>query len=317
MDFESLVQGELDNYNNRAYSTNLNDFLTKFSDSSGKYVNQLNTQNTFEVKFKFHPTLDISKNNTKKDLLDTLTSMAADKIVSSAKNAVNNMTGGLLASLMYDPETQSVLKLKDNFANDPTNSNKSFLHYLLPANYLVGAENTQFGEAATQIKPLEIQLGYYVQNITIPQIKMPEGKKSITPLGEFTTNGSYVIPDNNQLQLTILNTKLPIIERIFYPWLREVTLPWWTYETQPYTTATVTVDFSKHTDMQYVFCGCRPQQIQTMQPSQENDQSFQRTVTLIFDYMFITSKLTTMPSTKERLYGAAGTLGKTAVNMIM
>jgi hypothetical protein len=58
--------------------------------------------------------------------------------------------------------------------------------------------------------------------------------------------------------MDIINTKLPLIERIFYPWLREVTLPYWSYNTQPYTTATITIDFSKHMDIQYVFYGCRP-----------------------------------------------------------
>ena len=58
--------------------------------------------------------------------------------------------------------------------------------------------------------------------------------------------------------MEIINTKAALHERIFYPWLREVTLPWWSYDDQPYTTATVTIDFTKHNDVKYVFTGVRP-----------------------------------------------------------
>ena len=71
-------------------------------------------------------------------------------------------------------------------------------------------------------------------------------------------------PDSNVLVLKMLNTKVPLHERIFYPWMREVTLPFWSYKTQPYTTATIVVDFTAHNDIKYAFYGCRPQRI-TMQ----------------------------------------------------
>lgn len=64
--------------------------------------------------------------------------------------------------------------------------------------------------------------------------------------------------------MNIVNTKAPLAERVFYPWMRETTLPYWSYTNQPYTTATITVNFEKHTDMQYVFVGCRPSNIETL-----------------------------------------------------
>jgi len=60
---------------------------------------------------------------------------------------------------------------------------------------------------------------------------MEDGGVSDTFLGKFPLNGKSVGPDNNTLQMSILNTKVPLLERIFYPWLREVTLPYWSYET--------------------------------------------------------------------------------------
>lgn len=71
------------------------------------------------------------------------------------------------------------------------------------------------------------------------------------------------------MQITFINTKLPLMERIFYPWLRETTMPFWVYADQPYTTADITIDFSKHTDIQYVFVGSRPSNIETVQPSND------------------------------------------------
>lgn len=58
--------------------------------------------------------------------------------------------------------------------------------------------------------------------------------------------------------MNFINTKAPLMERVFYPWLKETTLPFWSYDTQPYTTANVIVDFNKHADLKYLFVGSRP-----------------------------------------------------------
>lgn len=109
------------------------------------------------------------------------------------------------------------------------------------------------------VRPLELQLGLYCQEVTIPNIEMPQAQQSIVnQFGEFPVNGTIVKPDSNVIVLKMLNTKVPLHERIFYPWLREVTLPFWSYKTQPYTTATIVVDFTAHNDVKYVFYGCRP-----------------------------------------------------------
>jgi len=125
-----------------------------------------------------------------------------------------------------------------------------------------------------------------------------------------------VIPDNNNLQLDILCTKLPLHERIFYPWMREVTLPYWSYATQPYTTATITIDFNKHTDLKYVFCGCRPTSIDTIQPTQEPNGSITRQVTFLFDFMFIESNDTTVESVENKLLSTGKTLLNSAGKMM-
>lgn len=297
----------------RNRNTRLQDFLTKFSDNSGKAVNQLNPLNTFEVNFKFEPTLDQATVVDSK-WLNRLGDSLKSSGIAAAKNLVNNATGGLLGSLMNNVD--GVMTAHNSFNSEEGEQSYSFMHYLAAANLLVGDENEWFGAAGQAPKPLELQLGYYVQDITIPQLKMAEGGKMTTLIGEFPVNGSYIVPDNTSLQMTILNTKLPLIERIFYPWMREVTLPQWSYNTQPYTTATITIDFSKHTDLQYVFCGCRPCNLQMINANQQNDQVFKRQVSFLFDFMFITSKLTTMESTTSKLLGAGKTLFNAGAQML-
>lgn len=103
------------------------------------------------------------------------------------------------------------------------------------------------------------------------------------------------------------------MERIFYPWLKETTLPFWSYDTQPYTTANVTIDFSKHADFKYLFVGCRPQNIETMTPSNELGNPT-RQVTFVFDHMFVLSRFDNTDSVGDMfkgvgkaLLGSAGT----------
>lgn len=294
----------------RSSGTTLQTFLSKFSSTDAKHVNVINPLATFDAKIKFYPCIDPTKNNSS-NILDKIGSALKDAGTNMLNNLVNNALGGLVGSWLNDDEDR-VMNKHDSFQ---MGQEKSFLNMLAEANMLVGG-STVLGESAIP-EPLEIQLGYYVQNATIPRIKMNDGGKSTTLVGEFPINGEYVTPDNNQLQLDILCTKLPLHERIFYPWLKEITLPYWSYKKEPYTTATITLDFSKHTDIQYVFYGCRPQQIDLIQPTQEPQGTITRQVTFIFDVMAIQSKsLAVIDSVKERLAQSAQILNNGLMNMM-
>ena len=99
--------------------------------------------------------------------------------------------------------------------------------------------------------------------------------------------------------------------------MREVSLPVWSYDNQPYTTADVRIGFEKHADVGYRFVNARPSNIDTYQPSNESNTAITRQVTFIFDYLFVESKLKTQQNIektgKELLMsvgsGAAGILG--------
>lgn len=172
------------------------------------------------------------------------------------------------------------------FAFYPTKADGgTFLANLAEQVFKSGFSNYKFASNSSQ---LILNLGFYIQSMTLPQMTMPEAGKVPTLFGEFPVNNLYVKPDNNTFTMSILNTKVSIHDYIFYPWMREVTMPCWSYETQPYTTATVTVKFDKHSNSRCVFCGCRPSQIQSRQPTQEPTGEPTRDVTMLFDYMFIT-----------------------------
>lgn len=303
----NFVNSFIDTVSDTNSGTNLQQFLNKFGSSAGKYAEQLNPLATFDVNIKFYPTIS-SKSIQNISTKDKIKGLLGSTVTSMVTNLGNNLTGGLLTSLLNKTTVESERKDFDK-AGEHT-----FLEYLAKANLLVGGEN--WFKSEQSVCPLELQLGFYIQSIVVPKLKIPDGAKIQTSLGEFSTNGNYVIPDNNNLQLDILCTKLPLHERIFYPWMREVTLPYWSYATQPYTTATITIDFNKHTDLKYVFCGCRPTSIDTIQPTQEPNGSITRQVTFLFDFMFIESNDTTVESVENKLLSTGKTLLNSAGKMM-
>lgn len=303
----NFVNSFIDTVSDTNSGTNLQQFLNKFGSSAGKYAEQLNPLATFDVNIKFYPTIS-SKSIQNISTKDKIKGLLGSTVTSMATNLGNNLTGGLLTSLLNKTTVESERKDFDK-AGEHT-----FLEYLAKANLLVGGEN--WFKSEQSVCPLELQLSFYIQSIVVPKLKIPDGAKIQTSLGEFSTNGNYVIPDNNNLQLYILCTKLPLHERIFYPWMREVTLPYWSYATQPYTTATITIDFNKHTDLKYVFCGCRPTSIDTIQPTQEPNGSITRQVTFLFDFMFIESNDTTIESVENKLLSTGKTLLNSAGKMM-
>ena len=276
--------------------TTLQDFLAKFNSPEGKFVDSIDPKSTFDVYIKFYPTLEPTEKEKKNynSIGNSVTRALGTAATGALKTAGNAITGGLLGSFMNDSSVEDAHK------NFPYAGQHTFMEYLLEANLVVGGENWFSNQS---ILPLELSLGPYVQEVTIPHITVNDNGKMTTLLGEFPINGTYVKPDNHQLIMQIVNTKAALHERIFYPWLREVTLPYWSYASQPYTTATITIDFTKHNDCKYVFCGCRPQQIYSLQGKQDTSSAdnLTRQVTFIFDFMFIHSDLTVSEKWYDKL----------------
>lgn len=288
-------------------ASNLQGFLSKFNSSEGLWVNQVDTLHTFDITFKFWPN-KLPKAEETKEKKKGFFEKAFDSVVDSAigaakgavKNGLNNLTGGLFGAAMNDGNVYDEKKY---------DSRMTFIDYLARGNMLqTGADETWFGGTQDASNPqLVLDMSYYVQNIQMPQIQMDDEGTVKNHVGEFPVNGKIVKPTTNQVTLEILNTKAPLAERIFYPWLREVTLPFWSYDDQPYSTADVEIDFSKHSDNKYVLVGCRPTQIETLKPSNELGSPM-RSVTLIFDYMFVLSKLDRTDGVMDKLWDTGKSL---------
>ena len=294
--------------------TDLNTFLSKFYSSEGKFADTLDPKSTFDVSMQFYPTIKSSGGSS--TWYQKLGDAALGTAQSAVKNLANNVTGGLLGSIINS--TVDIKKKHKTFETEDGENSHTFLECLAAANLLVGASDW-IGEKAGQSEaPLELQLGPYVQSITVPNMIMPAEGKSITSIGEFPVNGTYLKPDNMTLTMELLNTKAAIHERIFYPWMREITLPYWSYNEQPYTTATITVDFTKHSDTKYVFCGCRPNQIFMMQGQQDTSDAanFKRQVVFIFDYMFVMSDLKVSESWQDKLLSTGKALAGSAAHVL-
>lgn len=276
----NIVGDAIDAITGEESGTNIEDFLSKFNSSSTKLVDQINPLNTFDVFFKFKP-------NIADGSLDR-----GDRLKKFGANLLNNLVENIplidsIVNYLSIKNENHIQKERNTFAADPYNTDKSFMEYLAKANLLVGGDLINIEQSNI---PLELQLSLYVQSITVPKLNILNETKATTILGEYPINGLCIQPDSNKLLMDIINTKLPLIERLFYPWMREVTLPYWSYDSQPYTTATITIDFKKHTDIQYIFYGCRPTSLDMIQPTQEINSNLTRQVQFAFDFMFIKSK---------------------------
>jgi len=137
----------------------LQDFLNKFSSTSGNYANIVDPYSQFSLKMKFYPN-EYSVYGTKPERKSTF-----DKVVNSlkqsAKNAVtgaaDNLTGGLVSSIM-----NSKVKVSKAMASNENAGVTTFLECLAAANMIAGTEDDFFGDGAGEaVRPLILQLGAY------------------------------------------------------------------------------------------------------------------------------------------------------------
>jgi hypothetical protein len=227
-------------------ASNLQGFLSKFNSSQGKWVEQIDPLATFDCTFAFYPCISDAQAG-EKGFFDKMVGGITSAVKTTTVNAANNLTGGLIGALLNDAD---IIKLRNEFLGGKKIGNQTFLDYVARGNLLADDESVE--------SQLVLDLSYYIQNATVPGLQNEGGEDIKTMLGQYPVNGLFVKPSQNSFQLNIINTKVPLLERVFYPWMREVTLPYWSYDNQPYTTANVTISFEKHADFKYLFVGSRP-----------------------------------------------------------
>lgn len=325
-----------------SYTTTLEDFLTKFGSAEQKYVDTLDPLRTFEIKFRFFPSGDEFAEGT------AASTSFLNQLGSTIRNVANNVTGGLAGSLLNMnseewAETRAKFIDAEKINDEKYKLNNTLLEYIMFSNMLAspnastasssvdaGIQNftsgftgkpstsssSNEGNKISTTRPLEIQLGMYVQNITVPKLTMSGAEEINHVFGKTVLPGNVVVSDNNTLAMDILNTRAPLMERIFYPWMKEITLPYWSYKSQPYTTADITIDFSEHCDLKYKFVGCRPSTIGTMQPTQDPSDELTRQIIFNFDYMFVMSKVKTHDDIVDTLLDTVNTGFSTVTTLL-
>ena len=177
-----------------SHGTTLQDFLSHFSSSEGIWAKTIDPFTTFDVSIKFFPSFYWPIADNDKDTLEKL----GDSLVSSAKGAVkslaNNVTGGLLGSIMNE-KVDIMKKHKEN--PDAKFGDTTFMEYLASANLIVGKEDWIGEDAGQAVSPLELQLGPYCQEVVLPNLEVPQGGSSQNAIGEFPINGMFVKADSN------------------------------------------------------------------------------------------------------------------------
>lgn len=99
-----------------------------------------------------------------------------------------------------------------------------------------------FGAAAT----LSF-LGMIAENIDLPDISTQDGdyptpgNKGITDFGYQNFPGKFMIPDENEFQVTFTDTEFSPVDSFFYQWLSQTTSTEWAYIDKPFMTASILI----------------------------------------------------------------------------
>ena len=236
-------------------------FLNKFNSADGKYAYTIDPVKYFNVRIRF-----------------AHGSVSGTSALSRGiSNVLNNISGGIIG------------KLKNSAKGNMQRTGYPTIPSLASASLLEDADNGA------------LDITYFTQEGTLPSISVPSGEEAETVAGNLVTHKMFVQPDSKEFSLRILNTRVSLIDRIFYPWMRELSYPFWSYEDQPYETATITIDMTSHNDISYVFLGARPNKVEAINPTNALDTNMARSVTFAFDFMYIESQGKNSESIKDTL----------------
>ena len=253
-------------------------FLNKFNSADGKFAYTIDPLKTFNVYVVFAHGDAIKGGGS--------------PLQNGIRNVLNNATGGLVGKLA-------------NASNGKANQNG---YPNIPA--LVN------GSLITDGGGSMLDITFFTQEGTMPNISVIDSEAADTAVGSLKTHKMAVETDSKEFSLKLLNTKVSILDRVFYPWMREISYPYWSYKDQPYETATIKIDFTSHNDIAYVFLGCRPTKIESLNPTNSLDTNMARSVTFAFDYMYIESSGRNSESVKDTLLNTGKTIVNKAASMI-
>jgi len=255
-------------------------FLNKFNSADGKFLYTIDPLKTFGVTIAF----DVGNGN--------MSNGSGSPLQSGINSMLNNVSGGLFGKAVN--AAKGDMK-KDGYTGIPEIAAASL-----------------FGDGSGNIMDLK----YFVQEATLPSISVPNDAVAETAIGSVQTHKMAVETDTKEFTLKVLNTRVSLLDRVFYPWMREISYPYWSYPTQPYTTATITIDMTEHNDISYVFLGSRPTKIESLNPTNALDTTMARGVTFVFDFMYIASVGKNSESIKDTFLNTGKSIVNKAASMI-
>lgn len=255
-------------------------FLNKFNSADGKYLYTIDPLKTFGVSVSFN----VGNGN--------MSDSSGSLLQQGISNILNNVTGGIFGKAVGSSKGEMK---KTGYPGIPEIATASL--------FADGSGNT-------------MDLRYFVQEATLPAISIPADTAADTAIGSVQTHKMAVETDSKEFSMKVLNTKVSLLDRVFYPWMREISYPYWSYQTQPYTTATITIDMTEHNDISYVFLGARPTKIESLNPTNSLDTNMARSVTFAFDFMYIASQGKNVESVKDTLMNTGKSIVNKAASMI-
>jgi hypothetical protein len=201
---------------------------------------------------------------------------------------------------------------------------------------------------------LESDFKFYVQDIKLPSIKIDTefitNFSNPEPIG---TDGTFILPENNNITINVLDMAAPLHEYIFYPWMSEVGLNQWVYPYYPFTKADIYINFMfpnytnsdgsddggmvgsiknkamdtmgefgkqlledplSNPSFRYIFKNCYPTRMELLNPSNTINTTFTRAIDFAFSHIVIeTSGITKLSATKKLV----GALSNRVINPVM
>lgn len=197
---------------------------SNYSLQKDNFVNYINAPKFFDVSIKnIKPPLPVPADNTN-NATDNRSLM--DKALDSLSENIDNALTALKNNFI---DTQE----KDSFFKAITEECKK-----IPGCSIITAISNYIGV------DLNKDFKYYVQNITLPNIKIDtEYISNFTTSEPICKDGSWVVPENNNITIKLLDMAAPLHEYIFYPWMAEAGLSQWVYPSIPFTKADICISF--------------------------------------------------------------------------
>lgn len=152
-----------------------------------------------------------------------------------------------------------------------------------------GTDTTEI-EKALNALPVKYDIDDLTQTVDIPGFSVNSHESANNVIADIETYTTQLNAGSHRLKLSIINTVDPIFERVFYPWLREVTSPIWCYPDFPYTKATITISFNNHSTVEYMFFGCRPTSITALNATHMANTNLTRDVDFTYDLAAVSLK---------------------------